>query len=196
MKRRLFCLLGPAMLVGGCMKPAMDMGPPKKPEVPAEMKKLERLVGAWNWTGEMVCPTKEEMMKAMPPGSKEPQTKFAGTGKMEMVLGGAALRGTGSFDMGEGQMMTYEEYWWWDAKAGKFRTWSISDWLESGSGWATPCGDCDGFCNKGEGIDAQGNKKRYEGCMKFIDKDTHEWCFTEHGPMGKMTMKGTSKRAK
>ena len=32
--------------------------------------------------------------------------------------------------------------------------------------------------------------------MKFVDKDTHDWTFTESGPMGKMTIKGTSKRQK
>ena len=191
------CLtLGTVLLTGGCMKPPMDMGPPKKPSPPVEMKKLEKMSGTWNWTGEMVCPSKEEMMKHMPPGSKEPQMNFAGTGKAEMVLGGTALRSTGTFDMGEGQKMTYEEYAWWDAKAGKYRTWSISDWGEVGSGWMTACGDCDGFCSKADAIDAQGNKKRFEGCMKFLDKDTHEWSFTEFAAMGKMTMKGTSKRQK
>jgi hypothetical protein len=64
----------------------MDMGPPKKPAPAAELKKLERMVGNWNWTGEMVSPTKEEMMKHMPPGSKEPQMTYAGTGKSEWAL--------------------------------------------------------------------------------------------------------------
>jgi hypothetical protein len=113
-----------------------------------------------------------------------------------MVLGGTALHSIGTFDMGEGQKMTYEEYMWWDAKAGKYRNWSISDWGEVGSGWLTDCKDCDGFCSKAGAIDAQGNKKRFEGCMWFVDKDTMEWSFTESGPMGKMSMKGTSKRQK
>ena len=184
------------VLAGGCMKPPMSMEPPKKPSPAAEMKNLEKMVGTWNWKGEMVSPSKEEMMKHMPPGSKEPQRTFSGTGKGEMVLGGTALHSIGTFDMGEGQKMTYEEYAWWDAKAGNYRNWSISDWGEVGSGWMTACGDCDGFCSKADAIDAQGNKKRFEGCMKFVDKDTMEWSFTEIGPMGKMTMKGTSKRQK
>lgn len=177
------------------MKPPMDMGPPKKPAPAAEMKKLEKFLGTWNWTAEMVCPTKEEMMKHMPPGSKEPQTTFKGTGKMEWALGGAALKGEGSFDL-EGQKMTYVEYWMWDGKAKKFRTMSMSDWGEIGSGWAKPCNDCDGFCVTGEAVDAQGNKKSAEGCMRIVDNDTQEWTFTEKGPMGKMSMKGTSKRQK
>jgi len=189
------CLTITALLMaGGCMKPPMSMDMHNKPAPAAEMKKLERMVGTWNWTAEMVCPSKEEMMKHMPPGSKEPQTTFTGIGKSEMVLGGTAIKSTGTFDMGDGQKMTYEEYWWWDAKAGKYASWSISDWSEVGTGWITPCGECDGFCTKANGIDAKGNKKRWTGCMKFVDNDTMEWSMTEHGPMGKMSMKGTSKR--
>jgi len=195
MIRRTCLILATFVLAGGCMKPPMSMEPPKKPAPAAEMKNLEKMVGTWNWKGEMVSPTKEEMMKHMPPGSKEPPTEFSGIGKGEMVLGGTALHSIGTFDMGDGQKMTYEEYAWWDAKAGKYRNWSISDWGEVGSGWMTACKDCDGFCSKADAIDAQGNKKRFEGCMKFVNKDTMEWCFTEIGPMGKMTMKGTSKRA-
>ena len=196
MLQRTCLTIATLVLAGGCMKPPMPMEPPKKPASAAEMKKLERMVGTWNWTGQMVSPTKEEMMKHMPPGSKEPQTTFAGTGKAEMVLGGTALKSTGTFDMGEGQKMTYEEYWWWDAKAKKYRTWSMSDWGEIGHGSITRCNDCDGFRSTAKATDAQGIKKRFEGCMRFTDKDTHEWCFTEAGPMGKMTMKGTSRRQK
>lgn len=195
MKRNVWCLLGTVALLGGCMKPAMDADAMKKPAPPEQMKQLERMVGNWTWTGEMVEPSKEEMMKYLAKDAKPPETSFLGTGKTEMVLGGVALKSTGNFEL-EGQKMTYEEYMWWDGKAGKFRTWSMNDWGEIGSGWMTSCGDCDGFCSKADAIDAHGNKKRFEGCMKFIDKDTHEWTFTEHGPMGRMTMKGTSKRTK
>jgi len=196
MLRKTCLTIGTLLLAGGCMKPPMDMGPPKKPAPAPEMKKLERMIGSWSWTGEMVCPTKEEMMKHMPPGSKEPQMTFAGTGKSEWALGGTAVKSEGSFDMGEGQKMAYVEYWMWDGKAKKYRTLSMSDWGEIGLGWVTPCTDCDGFCTTGEAVDAQGNKKRVEGCMKFVDKDTYDWTFTESGPMGKMTIKGTSKRQK
>ncbi len=181
---------------GGCMKPEAPMGPPTKPGPVAEMKNLEKMIGTWNWTGEIVCPSKEEMMKHMPPGSPEPQTVFQGTGKTEWALGGAALKSEGTFDMGEGQKMTYVDYWMWDGKAKKYRTLSMNDFGEIGEGWGTACKDCDGFCMTGKARDAQGNKKSAKGCVEFIDKDNHEWSFTEKGPMGKMTMKGTAKRVK
>jgi len=196
MKRNLGCLLGAVAFLGGCMKPAADFDPMKKPAPSAEMKKLEGLVGNWNWTGEMVEPSKEEMMKYLPKDAKAPETTFKGTGKFEFILGGAVLKESGSMDMGEGQSMSYEGFWMWDAKAGKYRTYFLNDWSENGVGWVTPCGDCDGFCMKGDSVDAHGMKKHAEGCMKRIDKDTWEWSMTEHGPMGKMSMKGTSKRAK
>lgn len=195
MLRRTCLTLATFVLAGGCMKPPMDMGPPKKPEPAAEMKKLEQFAGTWKWTGEMVSPTKEELMKQMPPGSKEPQMTMAGSGKGEMVWGGTVLRMEGSFDL-EGQKMTYLEYWMWDGQAKKYRILSMNDWGEIGTGWATLCDDCDGFCSKSDATDAQGIRKRYEGCMKLVDKDTHDWSFTERGPMGKMSFKGTSKRQK
>lgn len=196
MLRRMCFMLTALVLAGGCTKPPMDMGPPKKPAPAAEMKSMERMIGNWTWTGEMVSPSKEEMMKYMPPGSKEPQTTFKGSGKAEWALGGTALKSEGSFDMGEGQKMTYVEYWMWDGKAKKYRGLSMNDWGEIGLSWISPCKDCDGFCATTDAVDAQGTKKRYEGCMKFVDKDTQEWSFTEIGPMGKMSMKGTSKRQK
>ena len=187
MKRSLVSRVGFAILVGGCAKPAMDMGEMKKPSPAPEMKKLDGLVGSWKWTGEMVEPSM---------GDAGQQPTFSGTGKFEFILGGSVLKETGSMDMGEGQSMAYEGYWVWDAGAKKYRTYFLNDWSENGIGWVTPCGDCDGFCMKGDSVDAQGAKKRGEGCMKRIDKDTWEWSMTEKGPMGKMKMKGTSKRAK
>jgi hypothetical protein len=195
MLRRMCTTLSALVLFGGCMKPPMDMGPPKKPAPAPEMKELEKLIGTWNYTWEIVSPSNEEMKKPMPPGSKEPQTSFKGTGKMEWAMGGTALKGEGTFDI-EGQKMTYVEYWMWDGRAKKYRTLLMNDWGEIGEGWVTRCKDCDGFCSTGKATDAQGNKKRADGCMWFVDKDTHEWTFTEKGPMGKMTMKGTSKRQK
>lgn len=180
----------------GCMRPEMPPCPPTKPAQAPQMKALERLVGTWSWSGEMVSPTKEEIMKHMPPGSPPPPTTMTGSGKSEFVLGGHALKSEGTMDMGDGQKMTYVEYWMWDGRAEKYRAISMSDWAELGTGAFVPCDDCDGFCMKGTAVDAQGAKKGYEGCMRFVDNNTHEFTFTERGPMGKMTFKGTAKRQK
>lgn len=196
--RNLCMFLGAVALVGGCShsQPAADFDPMKKPAPSPEMKKLEGLVGNWTWTGEMVDPSAEEMKAHLPPGAPPPPATFTGTEKFEYILGGTVLRQSGSMDMGEGQKMSYEGFWMWDARAGKYRTYFLNDWSENGTGWVTPCGDCDGFCMKGDSVDAHGQKKHGEGCMKRVDKDTWEWSMTEKGPMGKMSFKGTSKRAK
>jgi hypothetical protein len=174
----------------------MPMEPPKKPAPAPELKNLERLTGNWTSTAEMISPSKEEIMKHMPAGSKEPPSTFGSGNKTEWAMGGVGLKSEGWYEMGEGQKVNYVEYWTWDSKAKKYRTWYLSDWGESGTGLVTPCTDCDGFCVKGEGVDAQGNKKRMDGCFKFVDKDTVDWNFCEYNPWGKMSMKGTSKRQK
>ena len=131
------------------MKPPMKMGPPKKPSVPAEMKELEKFIGNSTWTGEMVSPTKEEVMKHMPPGSKEPPTTFAGGGKSEWAFGKLALKAEGWYDMGEGQKGNYIEDCMWDARAKKYHTWTIDDLGKTAAGWPAPCADCDGLCTTG-----------------------------------------------
>jgi len=196
MPQRIGLMVGLSFIVGGCMQPSMSMDPPKKPTPSPEMKKFEYMVGTWADTSELVSPTKDEMMKHMPPGSKEPPTNFKGGGKTEWAMGGMALKHEGWMEMGEGLKGNYLEYWTWDPKVKKYRSWFLTDWGETGTGWVTPCDDCDGFCMKSQGVDAQGNKQRMEGCMRRVDQDTHDWNFTLRGPMGKMSMKGTSKRQK
>ena len=195
MFRRSLFVIVPAMFLVGCMKPAMPMGPPKKPDVPVEMKKLDRLIGNWTGTAEMVEPNPEDMKAMMPESERSKfQNKFAFGGKNEWVFGGMALKGEGWYEMGEGMRVTYVEYWTWNPKKNQFETLFMSDWGEKGTGSATMCPDCDGFCSKGEGLDAQGMKKKFSGCMVFRDDRTMDWKFTEHNPYGKMVMKGTSTR--
>lgn len=197
MLRRLLSVLGPVTLLVGCMKPSMPMEPPQKPSPAPEMKKLEPMVGTWTETGEIVEPNPEEMKKMMPESERAKfKSTFAGGGKAEWAMGGIALKWEGWHDMGEGQKESFVEYWTWDPKVGKFHTLYVSDWGKTGAGVATPCESCNGWCVKGTGFDDLGQKSSYEGCLKMTDKDSMEWCFTERGPMGKMSLKGTSKRQK
>ena len=178
--------------VAGCMQPhPPEM--PKKPTPAPEMQKLSRFLGNWTSTWEMVKPTPEEMKKMMPdmPGTGK------GGGKYELGWGGLVLKGTMWNEMGKDKM-NGEEEWMWDAHAKKYRTFWRSDWNEMGSGWAWWCGD-DCICMKAEyyspmhGADVKG-----EGCLKFVDNDTLEFCWAEKGFLGTtmMEMKGTSKRTK
>ena len=184
-------VVGLALLVG-CMQPhPMEM--PKKPTPSPEMQKLSRLVGNWTSTWEMVKPTAEEMKKMMP---DMPSTGKGG-GKWEMGLGGMSLNGTMWNEMGKDKM-NFEENWLWDDHAKVYRTFWRSDWNEMGAGTAKWCGDnC--LCVEAKYYSPMhGGDVRGEGCMKFVDNDTLEFCWAEKGMLGMtmMEMKGTSKRAK
>jgi len=197
LQRLILLTLVPATLLVGCMKPPMSMEPPQKPSPAAEMKKLEPMVGIWTDTGEMVEPNPEEMKKMMSESERAKfKSTFVGGGKAELAMGGIALRWEGWHDMGEGQKESFVEYWTWDPKLGKFHTLYVSDWGKTGTGLVTPCESCNGWCMKGAGIDELGRKSSYEGCMEMLSKDSMDWTFTERGPMGKVSLKGTSKRAK
>ena len=181
-------------VLGGCAQPQWPMEPPKKPSPAPEMAELERLLGTWTGSAEFVSPSPEEMEKGMPEGSEEMPTSFAGGGKAQWTLGGMFLKSEGWHEMGEGQRANYVEYWTWDSKAQKYRTWSFSDWGESGQGWAKFYPDGKTMRFKGTGMDAQGTSTRGEGTLTFTDDNTYEWTYTEHGTWGKMELKGTSKR--
>jgi len=186
------CALG---LIGGCAQPQWSTESPGKPDVPPEMAKLSRLLGTWTGTAEMVSPSPEEMKAMMPEGAEETPESYASEGKSEWTLDGMFLKNEGWHEMGEGQRMSYVEYWTWDAKAKKYRTYYFSDWGESGQGWAwfEPDGETMHF--KGTVVDAEGATKRGKGMLTFIDDDTHEWSWKETGgPMGKMEFKGRAKR--
>ncbi|MGB2984416.1 MAG: hypothetical protein WBE26_00920, partial [Phycisphaerae bacterium] len=185
------CALG---LVGGCAQPQWAE-PPKKPTPGAELMKLSRLLGTWSGTAEIVSPSPEEMKAAMPEDAEEMPSSFAWAGKAEWTLGGMFLTSEGWHEMGEGERMNYVEYWTWDPKAKKYRTWYFSDWGESGQGWAWfDAADGDTMRFKATGIDAQGGTKRGKGMMTFTDDDTYEWTWSESGSDGKMKFEGTAKR--
>jgi hypothetical protein len=170
---------------------------PTKPAPFPEMKMVEPMTGTWTGSGEMVEPCPDEI-RAMMPESERANFKstFAGGSTSKFELEGAVLRSEGWFEMPADQKGSYLEYWTWDPREGKFRTWFSSDWSETGAGWATPSKDGRCFHVKGSSYDAMCNKKKFEGCMCIRDNDTLEWDFTERGPMGRFRMRGMSNRQK
>ncbi len=173
------------LVVGGCMRPGRG-GVPSKPSPPAQMKALDRMVGTWTGTAELVDP---------PSPDGKPKT-FTGAWKTEPVLDGAAVKSAGWFEMPDGEKVHWIEYWCWDARAKKYRTSFINDWAEFGSGWAQDCGRCNGFRVSGRSINAEGMKTRKDGCVILVDDDTTNWWFTAKSRQGTMTVRGTSKRQK
>jgi len=170
---------------------------PTKPAPFPEMKMLDVMVGNWTGSGEIVDPDPEEMRAMMPEGERDKfKATFSGSSSAKMILGGAVLQSDGTYEMPGDQKGTFVEMWTWDPREGKFRTWFASDWLETGTGWATPSADGRCFQVRGSAYDAMGMKKRFDGCMCIVDNDTMEWNFTERGPMDRMTMHGSNKRQK
>lgn len=183
-----------AFALVGCAQPQRPMEPPQKPDAAPEMAKLERLIGTWSDTAEMVEPSPEEMKKQVPEGSEEVPSSFKGGWKSQWVLRGMFLRNEGWHEMGPDQRMNMVEYYTWDPKSKKYRVWFFSDWGEHGEGWMTIDPDGKTFRIKAKGADAQGASGRSEGTMTFVDDDTLEWTWAESGAHGKMKFKGTSKR--
>jgi len=190
MSRNLWLGLGVIVLLTGCGQPKWSMEAPQKPTPPEELNQLARFVGTWTGTAELVEPT-----PAMTPDdAEEMPTAFNGGGKLEWTLDGMALRGEGWYEMGPDQKVHYVEYWSWDEKNDRFRLWSISDWGDTGLGWAEFEPDGDTMYTEATMIDAAGNTKHGKGSLTFVGNDEYTWTYTEKGPMGVMRLKGNSTR--
>lgn len=187
------CVLG---LLGGCAKPDWSMEPPTKPVPSPELTKLSRFIGSWSGTAEWVFPTPEDMKAMMPEGSEEEMpTSFAGGGTYTWALDGMFLKGESWHEMGPDERMHYLEFWTWDCKAEKYRTWSFTDWGQTGEGWAWfDASDGDTIKFKGTTVDGDGLKHVGKGKMTFLDDSRYEWSWSERGPEGKMAFKGVSNR--
>ncbi len=173
------------MFMAGCAERPMSMEPPQRPEPAVELAKLQRMIGNWAGTAEMIIP-------GAPP-SDEPMT-FEGENKCEWILGGMFLKSEGWHEMGPDERMSYVEFWKWDPKAGHYRTWYFGDWGDHGSGSAKFSSDGKTLHFRAQGTDAGGNRTKGKGTMTFSDDDTMEWTWAETGHQGKMEFKGTSHR--
>lgn len=184
MKRVMATLTCLTWVVTGCQEaatPAMfEM--PQKPTPSPELRKLDRLVGSWTGEGEFLEPK-------MPADAAKPKSQ----GKAEWVMGGMYLKQEGWYEMGEGQRANFVEYVTWDPKSGKHKSWWFDDWGNRGAGTMTFT-DANTMRAEMCGTDGKGEATRGEGTMAFVGNDAMTWTWTEHGAMGTMKMKGTSKR--
>jgi len=187
------CVLG---LIGGCAQPKWSTEKPKKPQPSPELQKLSRFIGNWPGTAEWVYPSVDELNANLPEGAEKIPSTYAGGGSFAWTLDGMFLKGEGWYDMGADQPVKYVEYWSWDAKAKKYRTWSFSDWGECGEGlsWFDPA-DPNTMHFKGT-VGSDGGTRRGEGKMTFTGDQSYDWSYAEHGPDGRMEFKGTSKRSR
>jgi len=189
-------MIAVAALIAGCSETKPHgMMEHKKPTPGPELAKLNRFVGNWTGTAEMVKPTLEDMKKMMPPGSPAPTSnKFAGGGRWEWTMDGLVLKSEGWHEMGPGEKANMVEYIGYDPKTGKYWSTFMSDWGDRGSGVMTASADGRSYTISATGFDGQGNPSKGNGTMRFVDDNTIEWTWEEQGAMGEMKLKGTSKR--
>ncbi len=178
--------------VAGCQQPQMQMDSMEKPTPGPELAKLQRFIGTWTGTAEMIQPSPEEMKKMMPEGAEMPAS-FAGGYTATWTLGGFFLRQDGWHDSGNGEKANYVELITWDPHAGKYHSWFFSDWGEAGEGWMTCDAEGKTWRIKSCGSSPAGPSTG-EGSMTFDDDNTVEWCWSESGARGHMKLKGTSKK--
>lgn len=195
MYRNLLLGLCAAVLVAGC-ETAQPVDPFSQPGVAPQMKQLEKFLGQWEGTAELISPTKEEMAKHAPEIAEELGDEMHGTMSFEMALDGRYLKGEGWYEMGSGaERVHYKEMWTWDAKHNKYRTFMFSNWGEHGMGWAWSNDGGATYMTKATMTDAHGNSRTGKGWMKLVDGDTIEWEWTEQmGLFNKMVFGGTSER--
>ena len=154
------------------------------------MKQLERLVGTWNGTAEMVSPTREEMIEYMPEMADKMPEYFKGGSTWSLTFDGLVLKVEGWHEMTKDERANYVEFIKWDSKKERFLTFFFSDYGEHATGeLKVDRNDPDLFHMKGTGVDAQGTKKRFKGTMRFVDNDTVFWEVTESSGFQKMKMK-------
>ena len=168
----------------------VSMDEMKRPAPPVQLKQLEPFIGSWEGTAEMVPDPKS-------PAATQPAQTFKGAGTSEWTMDGMAMKSTGWHEMPNDQKANYIEYVVWDANAKKFRSYYVSDWGENGSGWMWLDPDGRTFHWTGKGVNAQGQNSSMSGTSTLEDGgNTMSWRMTERSPMGKMELKGTSKRVK
>jgi hypothetical protein len=184
MQRNLFLVLLLAAFGFSCTTTEHSMmtdGPPTQPTPAPEMAHLQRMIGNWTTTGEMVSPAPETGM---------PNT-FTGGGTWTWALNGMYVKATGWHEMPGGMRMNNEEFITWDEDAGKFHAWYYSDWGERGESFWTMSDDGMTFDIKATAVQG-GKRSRGTGTLTFVNDMTMNWTWTEKSSEGKMVMRGTS----
>lgn len=161
----------------GCSQTPMPTEMPQRPDPAPQLAKLDRMLGTWEGTAEM--------------GGES----YEGGNTCTKAMNGMFLKQEGWHAMPDGERMNFTEFVTWDAGAGKYHSWFFTDWGDYGEGWLTLAPDGDTLHVKVESSNAKGQKSHGHGTATFVDNDTMEWTWTETGPMGKMDMKGTSRRS-
>ena len=174
----------------GCEAPKMSMEEMfATPDRPAELAKLDRFVGTWSGTAEMVSPTAAEMNEMITDGTIG--DSFAGGGTHKWVLDDRFLMSEGWYEMPNGERVNYVSFMTWDTRSKKFRSWHFSENGEFGSG-SMKFEDDDHATSTAEMRNAKGEKTSGKGELTFVGDNKMDWTWQEGNLFFKMKLKGSS----
>jgi hypothetical protein len=174
-RQHLRIVLGIGVLIAGlagCQKPDMS-AMMTKPERPAELDHLSKLVGHWHGTAEMRMPGSDEVGKS------------TYTSASEWDLDGWTMTERVTITIEDGEKMNSMGIWAWDAKAKKFHIWYFSDWGNVGTGTCTFDEETMTWTGKSKSRDmvsGQTMVSKYK--MKLVDDHTMEWEETVYDSLG------------
>ncbi len=178
-------VIAACMTFPGCMpKMTVEEMKAKTPQRPAELDKLDAFVGRWEFNGEARMAMLDEPLAT------------TGTGETRWDDGKWFLIGNAVFRMQGFDEMRGHETWTYDAHSKKYRSTWVDSMGSTGTGVATHNEKNNTWTMRATSHGSFG-KTTMKGCMKIVDDDTMEWCWTEYamgGLMKTMEMCGTSKR--
>lgn len=161
-----------------------------------ELKALERFVGDWSGTSQVVSgdPAAFGHGAMTQNGESDAPAIFQGGAKTRWVLGGMFVRTESWLDVGD-RKVTYVDFKTWDATARKYRSWYFSDMGESGESWMTLDADGSTFHVTASGTAADGTVSTGSGSITFAGSgDAMDWTWSEDGAGGTLSLKGRNER--
>lgn len=170
----------------GCM-PKMSAEDLKnmRPQRPAALDQLNKMIGSWETTAEIKVAGMDETMK----GSGTSTSSWEGDGWIMVERG--------QFDMGDMGKMHGMATWTWDDRAKVYRTFWADNMGETDVGTARFNEKTSTWHMKSSGSGPMG-KSRASGTARLVNDKTMEWTWVERvGPFGMfkaMEMKGTSRK--
>ena len=189
MTSRRSCSIGLAiaacMTFAGCM-PKMTLEEMKSmmPQRPAELDKLNDFVGRWDFTGEANMAFLDEPVST------------TGTGESHLDDSGWFLVGNSVFKMQGFDDLRAHDTWTYDTHSKKYRSTWVDSMGSTGTGTSTHNEKTNTWTMRATSHGPYG-KTVMKGCIKVIDDDTMEWCWSEYalgGLLKTMEICGTSKR--
>jgi len=197
MRRILLSILLVSPLVA-CASPKLMLNAAPLIQPAPELHELDRFVGTWTGTSEIVGPNAQataDQMKAMIPDFEgEMPTTSEGGNKAGWVLGGMFLRTESWHEVAPGMTIRYVDFKTWDPATRKYRGWYFNEIGETGESWFTLDPDGSTFHVTSKGIRADGSSSTGGGSVTFTDEDTMEWTWFEEGKEGKFELRGSNTR--